>query len=88
MQQIIAPVWQNFKKQELLSLLFVGGVKAGDRFAKTKQDYRQHKGPYQHFATPEQFKVCYPKWKAVIEHKNAVDPTGLIENGFYADYFF
>ncbi len=42
--------------------------------------------PYQHFATLEQFKACYPNWEAIISYKLAIDPDGLFDNGFYKDY--
>ncbi len=42
--------------------------------------------PYQHFATPEQFKATYPNWESVVAYKQQVDPTGLFDNGLYADY--
>lgn len=42
--------------------------------------------PYQHFATLEQFRACYPNWKSVISYKQSVDPAGLFDNGLFADY--
>lgn len=42
--------------------------------------------PYQHFATLEQFKACYPNCKSVISYKQSIDPTNLFNNGFFADY--
>lgn len=42
--------------------------------------------PYQHFATLEQFRACYPKWKLIAERKQAFDPEGLFENGLYSEY--
>lgn len=42
--------------------------------------------PYQHFATLEQFKACYPNWEAIIAYKQSTDPTGLFNNGFFTDY--
>lgn len=43
--------------------------------------------PYQHFATLDQFRAVYPKWKAVLTYKNLVDPEGLFDSGLYSDYF-
>lgn len=43
--------------------------------------------PYQHFATQDQFKECYPNFAKVINQKNLFDPTGMFSNGFYNDYF-
>lgn len=42
--------------------------------------------PYQHFATPEQFKACYRNWESVISFKQSIDPAGVFSNGFFADY--
>lgn len=42
--------------------------------------------PYQHFATLEQFKTCYPNWETIISFKQSIDPTNLFENGFFEDY--
>lgn len=42
--------------------------------------------PYQHFATQEQFKACYPNCETVIAYKQMIDPNGLFDNGLYADY--
>ncbi len=42
--------------------------------------------PYQHFATLEQFKACYPNWKTINSYKQSIDPTNLFDNGFFADY--
>lgn len=42
--------------------------------------------PYQHFATLEQFKACYPNWKTIISCKQSIDPKNLFDNGFFADY--
>lgn len=42
--------------------------------------------PYQHFATLEQFKACYPNWKSVISYKQTIDGEGLFDNGLYGDY--
>lgn len=42
--------------------------------------------PYQHFATLEQFKACYPNWKSIISYKKSIDSAGLFDNGFFADY--
>lgn len=42
--------------------------------------------PYQHFATLEQFKACYPNWKSIVSYKQSIDPTNLFDNGFFADY--
>lgn len=42
--------------------------------------------PYQHFATLDQFRACYPNWSQVQAHKLQNDPLGLFENGFYRDY--
>ena len=42
--------------------------------------------PYQHFATLEQFKACYPNWEIIISYKKSIDPTNLFDNGFFADY--
>lgn len=43
--------------------------------------------PYHHFATLEQFKACYPNWEVVNAYKKAIDPSGIFNNGLYADYF-
>jgi SAM-dependent methyltransferase len=42
--------------------------------------------PYQHFATPEQFKACYPHWRAVLEKKQTEDPQLIFENGLCGEY--
>jgi FAD/FMN-containing dehydrogenase/SAM-dependent methyltransferase len=42
--------------------------------------------PYQHFATLEQFKACYPNWETIISYKQSIDSTNLFDNGFFADY--
>lgn len=42
--------------------------------------------PYQHFATLEQFKACYPNWKSVLSYKQSIDPKGIFDNGFFSDY--
>lgn len=42
--------------------------------------------PYQHFATPEQFKKCYPNWESILAYKQTLDPQSVISNGFYEDY--
>ena len=38
--------------------------------------------PYQHFATVEQFKKCYPQWQEIAV-KNSKTP---FTNGLYQDY--
>lgn len=78
-------------------VLFFNQKLSPQEIQKTKMWVRQvidyliaHDGsfylPYQHFATPEQFKACYPNWKSVISQKQFMDPTGLFDNGLYADY--
>lgn len=42
--------------------------------------------PYQHFATIEQFKSCYPHWETVASFKKNMDPKNILDNGFFADY--
>jgi len=42
--------------------------------------------PYQHFATQEQFRTCYPSWQRVVQRKLEVDPESLFVSGFYKDY--
>ena len=42
--------------------------------------------PYQPFATLEQFRKCYPRWKDVKEMQQRVDPQGLFRNGLYEKY--
>lgn len=42
--------------------------------------------PYQHFATLEQFKACYPNCESIISYKQSIDPTNLLDNGFFTDY--
>lgn len=43
--------------------------------------------PYMHFATPEQFRQCYPQWEKVKAKKEEYDPKGLFDNGLFQDYF-
>lgn len=42
--------------------------------------------PYQHFATLEQFKACYPNWESIISYKQATDPHNRFNNGLHDDY--
>lgn len=42
--------------------------------------------PYQHFATKEQFRACYPQWERVARAKGRFDPDGVFQNGIYQDY--
>ncbi len=78
-------------------VLFFNQKLSSEEIQKTKDWIRQvidylvaHEGtyylPYQHFATVEQFKACYPNWKSVISYKQAIDPENLFNNGFFADY--
>jgi SAM-dependent methyltransferase/UDP-N-acetylenolpyruvoylglucosamine reductase len=41
---------------------------------------------YQHFATQEQFKACYPNWQSVCSFRKSFDPNSLFNNGFFDDY--
>ncbi len=55
-------------------------------------DYLQAKGgtyylPYQHFATKEQFRKCYPQWTRVVYKKRKYDPNDVFHTGLYEDYF-
>lgn len=79
-------------------VLFFNQKLAPKEIQKTKTWVREvidyliaHEGsfylPYQHFATVEQFKACYPNWKSVISFKQSVDPEGLFDNGLFEDYF-
>lgn len=42
--------------------------------------------PYQHFATLEQFKACYPNWESIIAYKQTTDPENRFNNGLHQDY--
>ncbi|MCB1112767.1 MAG: FAD-binding oxidoreductase [Chlamydiales bacterium] len=42
---------------------------------------------YGHFATKDQVRASYPKWKAAMEFKKTYDPEGIFSNGLYEDYF-
>lgn len=42
--------------------------------------------PYQPFATLEQFRKSYPRWRQVKEMKQEIDPQSIFANGFYENY--
>lgn len=42
--------------------------------------------PYQHFATLDQFRACYPHWTRAASFKQDIDPDRIFDNGFFADY--
>lgn len=78
-------------------VLFFNQKLTSKEIIKTKKWVREvidyliaHEGsyylPYQHFATPEQFKACYLNWESIVSYKQSVDPEGLFDNGLYADY--
>lgn len=78
-------------------VLFFNQKITAKEILKTKTWVRQvidyliaHEGayylPYQHFATQEQFKACYPRWESVISYKRSVDHRSLFDNGFYSEY--
>ncbi|PJD95782.1 MAG: hypothetical protein CK425_07710 [Parachlamydia sp.] len=78
-------------------VLFFNQNLAPKEIRKTKIWVRQvidyliaHEGtfylPYQHFATLEQFKACYPNWKALAAYKQTIDPDAVFDNGLFADY--
>jgi SAM-dependent methyltransferase/UDP-N-acetylenolpyruvoylglucosamine reductase len=85
------------EEDQFAIVLFFNQKLSSKEIQKTKRWIRQvinyliaHKGsyylPYQHFATLEQFKACYPNWEAIISYKQSIDPTALFDNGFFADY--
>lgn len=78
-------------------VLFFNQKLSPEEIQKTKIWVRQvidyliaHEGsyylPYQHFATVEQFKACYPNWETIISYKQSIDPKNLFDNGFFVDY--
>ena len=78
-------------------VLFFSQKLTPEDIAKTKAwvrdtiDYLQKKGgtyylPYQHFATKEQFRACYPQWAHVAYKKRKYDPQGVFHNGLFDDY--
>jgi FAD/FMN-containing dehydrogenase/SAM-dependent methyltransferase len=78
-------------------VLFFNQKLSSKEIQKTKKWVRQvidyliaHGGsyylPYQHFATLEQFKACYPNRQAIISYKQSIDSSGLFSNGFFQDY--
>lgn len=87
------------KEDYLAIVLFFNQSLAVDQVAKTKKwvqkviDYlSDHNGnyylPYQHFATPEQFRACYTKANVerFIALKHKYDPNMLFLNGLWEDY--